>query len=294
MNRILIVDDKLQNLYFLRALLQGHGFEVDEARNGAEALLKARQRPPHLIISDLLMPVMDGYTLLRQWKLDERLRSIPFVVYTATYTEPKDERLALDLGADGFITKPAEPDTFIARLEEVLTKQANGQLLSSIPAGGDEEVLLKEYNEALIRRLESKMEQLERANRELKSEISARITHQEKIRAQAELLDLAHDAINAQDMNGQVLYWNKGFGRLSGWTAEEALGQSIVGLLQIDPAAYARATEALLEQDQWSGELTLTSKARQTLIVMSRWTLLRDNQGQPKSILVINTDVTEQ
>ena len=75
MIRVLIVDDKQENLYLLRALLQGHGCVVDEARHGAEALIKARQAPPDLIISDLLMPVMDGYTLLRQWKADERLRT---------------------------------------------------------------------------------------------------------------------------------------------------------------------------------------------------------------------------
>ena len=80
MTRILIVDDKAENLYMLRALLAGHGCEVEEARHGAEALAKARLAPPQLIISDLLMPVMDGYTLLRHWKMDERLRQIPFVV----------------------------------------------------------------------------------------------------------------------------------------------------------------------------------------------------------------------
>lgn len=106
MTRVLIVDDKPENQYLLHTILHSKGCVVVEARHGAEALVKARQTPPDLIISDLLMPVMDGYTLLRHWKSDERLKQIPFVVYTATYTEPKDEKLAMDLGADAFIIKP--------------------------------------------------------------------------------------------------------------------------------------------------------------------------------------------
>jgi CheY-like chemotaxis protein len=103
MKRVLIVDDKEENVYYLQALLSGHGFEVETARHGAEALVKARKTPPELIVSDLLMPVMDGYTLLRHWKSDAQLRAIPFIVYTATYTEEQDEKLALSLGADAFI-----------------------------------------------------------------------------------------------------------------------------------------------------------------------------------------------
>src|SRR5207244_1223312 len=119
MTRVLIVDDKEENLYYLNALLRGNGCEVIPARHGAEALAKARQSPPDVVISDLLMPVMDGYTLLRHWKADARLKRVPFIVYTATYTEPKDEELALNLGADAFILKPSEPESFLARLRQV-------------------------------------------------------------------------------------------------------------------------------------------------------------------------------
>jgi signal transduction histidine kinase len=182
MNRVLIVDDKPDNLYMLRALLQGHGYAVEEARNGVEALLMARQSPPTLIISDLLMPVMDGYTLLKTWKADDRLKMIPFVVYTATYTDPKDERLALTLGADAFIIKPAEPEPFIARILEVLAKKERGELPPGNEAPVEEEVIFKQYSEVLVRKLEDKAHQLEQANRALCEDIALRKSLEEQFR----------------------------------------------------------------------------------------------------------------
>lgn len=165
--RVLIVDDKPQNLDLLTTILQSSGCEVDEARHGAEALIKARQSPPAIIISDLLMPVMDGYTLLRHWRSDARLRSIPFVVYTATYTEPKDEKLAFNLGADAFILKPAAPETFMARIQGVLEQHRTGDFsVQTLQAAT--EVSLKDYSDTLIRKLEEKTLQLEQSNRDLK------------------------------------------------------------------------------------------------------------------------------
>jgi len=168
---ILTVDDKSENLYYLRVLLMGHGFTVESARHGAEALAKARANPPDLVISDLLMPVMDGYTLLRYWKADPRLKQAPFIVYTATYTEKADEDLAYSLGADAFILKPAEPDDFLARLKEVRARTGTKTSAPREPTG-DEAARLKVYSETLIRKLEEKTLQLEEANRALKEDIS--------------------------------------------------------------------------------------------------------------------------
>lgn len=173
MTRVLVVDDKEENLYYLSALLSGHGHDVESARHGAEALVLARRSPPDIVISDLLMPVMDGYTLLRHWKADSLLRSIPFIVYTATYTEVQDERLALDLGADAFILKPAEPDEFLERMHEVLGRAQVSAPLSERP-GADEETLLATYSQTLIRKLEEKTLQLERANEQLRADIVER------------------------------------------------------------------------------------------------------------------------
>jgi PAS domain S-box-containing protein len=196
MPRLLIVDDKEENRYYLEALFRAKGFAVDSARHGAEALTLARQAPPEVVISDLLMPVMDGYTLLRHWKADPRLRNVPFIVYTATYTEPQDERLALDLGADAFILKPAEPDAIFARVQEVALRIAAMPVTTvNSPSDADEAELLKLYSGTLIRKLEEKTLQLEQANQALQRDLEERKVVEAALReSEAELRTLA-DAV---------------------------------------------------------------------------------------------------
>ena len=183
----LIVDDREDNRCYLEVLLQGNNWRTVLAHHGVEALDKARLSPPDIIISDLLMPVMDGYTLLRNWKADPRLKQIPFVVYTATYTKEQDEQLALKMGADAFIIKPEDPDIFIKRIEQVLSSV--GGLHQERPAEPveNETEILKVYSQALIRKLEEKMFQLEETNRALEEDI-ARRRH-----AEQERQELVHD-----------------------------------------------------------------------------------------------------
>ena len=182
---ILIVDDNEPNLCLLQVLLSGNGYQVVSAANGVEALAKARQNPPDLVVSDILMPVMDGFALCREWKKDERLRQIPFVFYTATYTDEYDREFALSLGAEQFLVKPLEPEAFMRTILEVIQQVQRPPAAPTrmpIEAPQQEEVgYLKQYNEVLIRKLEAKMEQLEQVNRELERDIT------ERKKAEAEL-----------------------------------------------------------------------------------------------------------
>lgn len=198
MTRILVVDDLEQNLYLLQAMLGGSGYEVVTAANGAEALQKARSDPPELIVTDILMPVMDGYALAREWMKDERLKHIPLVFYTATYIDPRDREFGLSLGAARFIIKPAEPEAFVAQVREVLANHQGGQLVPPPVVPVAEAVFLQQYDATLVRKLEHKMQVLER-------EIEQRKQAEEKNRQQiAELQRWYNATLNREEQMMQL------------------------------------------------------------------------------------------
>jgi two-component system cell cycle sensor histidine kinase/response regulator CckA len=211
MTRVLIVDDKQENLYYLTALLEGHGCEVVSAHNGVAALAVAAASPPDFVISDLLMPVMDGYTLLRHWKADEALRRAPFIVYTATYTDPDDERLARDLGADAFILKPTEPEDFLTRFDAVRSRTGVTHPVPVPTTTAEIDVSLLHYNETLIRKLEEKTLQLEASNRQLQKDIAAReVAEAAREESEALLRQVAEnidDVFWLSDASGQRFYY---------------------------------------------------------------------------------------
>lgn len=124
----LIVDDKSEGRYLLRVLLQGSGYRVTEASDGAQALELARRELPDVVISDVAMPGLDGFELCRAWMRDPALRQVPFVFYSATYLEPAHERFALNLGARRYLVRPQEPESFVRQLAMVLVEHREGAL----------------------------------------------------------------------------------------------------------------------------------------------------------------------
>ncbi|MCX8059378.1 MAG: response regulator [Spirochaetes bacterium] len=174
MVNILIVDDYEENRYLLRTYLESDGYCVFEARNGVEALQILKGKVINLIISDVLMPQMDGFTLCKVVKEDEKLKNIPFVFYTATYTDEEDINLGLNSGASRYILKPKEKEEFNKLIKEVLDEYGKGALKVEHQKVENELNYYKLYNDVLVKKLESKMLQLEDANKKLKEEILAK------------------------------------------------------------------------------------------------------------------------
>jgi signal transduction histidine kinase len=180
--KILIVDDNEQNLYLLEMILKVYGHKVISARNGAEALQKLSRDYFQLIISDILMPEVDGFQLCRECKQDAALKNIPFVFYTATYTDDRDEEFAMSLGATKFIRKPKAPDVFMELLKDIIHKAEED--IAQTP--GKPIIESREFNERytgiIVNKLQQKITELEEAKTSLEKEIAERARAEEQIR----------------------------------------------------------------------------------------------------------------
>ncbi len=121
-SKILIVDDNLTNLKLLKLWLEKGDYEVITAKNGKIALERTIEEKPDIIISDVNMPVMDGFQLCREVKLDPRIQSTLFIIYSASYLHKDDEKTASDVGVDLYIRKPVERQKFMKIIERAFVE----------------------------------------------------------------------------------------------------------------------------------------------------------------------------
>jgi CheY-like chemotaxis protein len=157
---ILIVEDVPNVLELLEVTLKFKGYAVLTARNGEEALEVLQTQRPVLIITDILMPKMDGYAFVQKLRLNAETRNIPVVFLSATYVTPEDKQFALSLGAARFIEKPIDAEDFLLTVAELVTQQVKGQT-----APLDMEKFYQGYRTRLENKLRHKNTQIARAER---------------------------------------------------------------------------------------------------------------------------------
>ncbi|MDP8966887.1 MAG: response regulator [Cyanobacteriota bacterium] len=261
---ILIVDDTPTNLEVLFDFLAESGFKVLVAEDGESAIARVEYAPPDLILLDVLMPGIDGFETCRRLKANDSTKDIPVIFMTAL-TETVDKVRGLSLGAVDYITKPLQHEEVLARVQIHLS--------------------LRNLSQTLIEQ-----------NLRLEQEIQERKQAEQKIHEQAALLDISTDAILVRDLDHHILFWNEGAKHLYGWNAEEVVGKKADELLYRQKALsqLQNNRQSLAEKGEWQGELHQITKDGKDIIVASRWTVMRDENGQPKSILTVNTDITEK
>lgn len=163
--KILVVEDNEDSRVLLEYALEASGYEVNSAHNGREGLEIARKSPPDLIISDIMMPEMDGFAFCREVKSDASLVGIPFIFYTATYIDPKDAKLAQQLGADRFLLKPQDIPELLKVIRESLSEPQIATLTEPVQCDAE---ITELYRDRLSVKLDKKVRDLEEEREQLR------------------------------------------------------------------------------------------------------------------------------
>lgn len=163
-DKILIVEDVSNIRDLLDVTLRFKGYTVQTAGNGQEALNLIRSEPPALVISDILMPKMDGFSLVQRLRLEKNTRDIPIIMISATYVSSEDREFALRLGAVRFLEKPVDTDEFLQVVNDCLTAEKH-----SLPDPLNDSDFYAGYVTRLEIKLAQKENQISRAERLLRS-----------------------------------------------------------------------------------------------------------------------------
>jgi PAS domain S-box-containing protein len=208
--KILIVDALLENRQQLEAMMRSEQYEYASASNGIQALKQLRADSFDAIISDIQMPRMDGFRLIRECKKDPVLRRIPFVFYTATYTGKKDEQFGLSLGAIRYIIKPAEPEILLRSLKEALSEPARSSGEKRTPQLPDDKTFVLEY----ASRISAKLDKKDHALKDSENRYRA-------------IIQVTVDGFWMVNPEGKITDVNETYCRMTGYTRTEMLNMRI-------------------------------------------------------------------
>ena len=289
--KILVVDDNKSDRMLLRELLSTNNYDVSEGCNGVEALQYVKTSRPDIIISDIMMPEMDGFTLLRELKKNRFSMDIPFMFYTANYVSEKDSELASKLGASKFILKPAELKGLLGEIGSVIREYESGSIKVADPLISNEEEYLKQYSERIVRKLEEKIVQLEQEINE------RRWAFEELAKAQNELeniIECIPDIIYAINLDGNLIRWNNRLTEVTGLLGNQLMGKPVFNfIVENDRQKMAEAIMASNGRGYASVDADLVSKDGKPIPYHWTGAALKDEAGKIIGLTGVGIDFTE-
>ncbi len=288
--RILIVEDNTDDRRLLRYNLVYHGNEVIEACDGQEGLEMAKAHKPDLIISDALMPRMDGFQFLRAVRQEESIKKIPFIFYSAVYTGHDEARLAISLGADEFIIKPKEPNEFWDEINstlDVLSLKKEKPVTAELLEGEHE--FLGKYSQIVAAKLEDKVMELERAKKDM-SAVQQRLQY---------LLSYAPAVIYTMETEPPhgITFISENITAMTGYETINFIESKNFRLDNIYPDDKTRISdefESLFKQGQGSLEYRFKRSDGTYIWLRDNVRVVPDDNGKPVEIVGCSIDITER
>ena len=285
---LLLVDDVPESLELLQDVLQENGYGTMTASSGEEALELLKQYEIHLIVSDAMMPRMDGLELCTFVRKNPRTASIPFIIYTGDYLDKEDEELARGVGVDRYVEKMSGIETLVGAVKEMVSERYGHEMHGNTPESRrlDDHSFLEQHHAVVVRKLEQKMNELEmfaqtlsRKNRELQSSEARYRGLFEQASVAIYVLQSGTDKV--ADVNRQGL-------DLLGYTKEELIAMETFPFETSDQETLS----GLRLPEGYFGETTLTTKDGSRLAVeISAGPFVR---GIDSKLLLFVRDVSEQ
>jgi two-component system sensor histidine kinase/response regulator len=296
MLEILVVEDSVVQAEMLRRMLTRHGYTVTIAQNGAAALEMIRQRPPTLILSDIAMPVMDGYAMCHTVKNDPALRHVPIILLTAL-SDPEDIIQGLNAKADNYLTKPYDEATLLTRIDYLLTnqelrKQTKSQIGVEIFFAGKKHVIDSDRRQ-ILDLLMSTFEAAVQQNRELVKRTQALQASEEGYRA---LLENTFSGFYRATSDGRFLEVNPAYVRMLGYESkEELLPLEIPSTLYVSRAEYEAFRTRLLAAGAMQDYIErLCRKDGSEIIVEANVRVVKDPAGSVLYFEGFVNDITQR
>lgn len=284
---ILIADDDYLNRKVLSALLQAEGCDVAQASDGLEALEALETGAFDAIISDVLMPNMDGYSLCAEVRRSARHQDVPFIFYSSTYTDRADESLARQFGGDRFLRKPAQIEQImeaLKQLREEKTLAARPPLPT--PTTTTELEVMKQYSQTLIRKLEE-------SNGQLSAQADALHSSETQLRA---IFDSEPDCVYVLGLEGKVDSINPAGLELFQVASLEELAQGPLWqfVVEKDRPAFEAAVAAVWRGEKRCAGFEVTGAQGRRRWVEMHAAPLRDQQQRTVAVLGIARDHTNR
>lgn len=288
--RILIVDDLDEARQVLRYLVENNGHEAIEAANGLDALTIAKSSPPDLIISDALMPIMDGFQFLRLIKQDPQLCVLPFIFYSSVYKEDQDVRLAMSLGANAYLLKPMDPNELWGRIEGVLASAKQNSQNPTELIKEDAEYL-KRYSEVVATKLEEKV-------RELENILEERNRAEERLYESKATLTTVFDGMSDPlimlDVEQRIKRINKAAKDYYGLTCyREATGKYCFEAFKGRTSPCDGCEHCFSALDGFSGSYERVGGMDRNRLEQVIVDIIRDEDGEPTVYIIRISDITE-
>lgn len=284
---VLVVDDNEQDRKLLRYNFDLQGYRILEAANGKAALELAASVKPDLIISDGLMPVMDGFQLLREIKENRELSEIPFIFYSSVYTGNREKDLALALGARAFIVKPQMPEQFWPEISRVMMQPPAVNAAKELISSSDEE-FLSEYSRIVATKLEEKVSELETASQQIASSESR---YRNLFASMRDVVIIADQSRIIIDVNQPALR------TVLGYETDELLGRK-TSVIYADTAQFELAGNEVFYRDDASAGKLLEIKFRRKSGEIFDGELfalkMHGNDGAPSGNIGVIRDITER